>query len=122
MKHITVAKAYELADWAARVVCPAFLEYDDGKRKCWPEYAERLRNLFPIKDRASADSAMKCLNKEIIPKISEFRDGLPTVPLRQAHWLCMAAMAIERGYCLPTDYGSDGMMDLMRYMRVPVKV
>lgn len=122
MKQITIEEGYQLADWAVRVVCPAFLEYDDGVRKPFPEEAARLRKLFEIKDRASADGAIKTLSKEIIPRIAEFRDGLLTVPLRQAHWLCMAATAIENGVALPTDYGSKGMYDLAAYMKVPLNV
>lgn len=122
MKSITIEEAYKLADWATRVACPAFLEYDDGKRKCFPEQAKRLRNLFEIKDRVAADSAIKVLSKEIIPPIAEFRDGMPTVPLRQAHWLCMAAIAIETGRALPADYGTAGIKDLAKYMRVPLDV
>jgi hypothetical protein len=122
MKHLTVEEAYKLADWAVRVVCPVFMEYDDGVRMNFPIEAKQLRDLFPIKDRASAQSAIKTLHKEIIPRIAEYRDGMPTVPLRQAHWLCMAAMAIESGMALPTDYGSEGLRDLARYMKVPLSV
>lgn len=119
---ITVKHAYELADWAARVACPALLGHDDGRRKCFPEHAERLRNLFPVRDQASADTAGKVLNKEILPKIVDFRDGMPTVPLRATYWLCMAAVAIEKGFMLPADYGSEGIKDLLEYMRIPVKL
>lgn len=122
MKKITVEEAYKLANWATRVACPAFLEYDDGVRKCFPEQAKRLRNLFEIKDRPSADSAIHCLSKEIIPPIAEFRDGMVTVPLRQAHWLCMAAMMIECKCAVPADYGAQGIYDLAAYMKVPLNV
>jgi len=122
LKHVTVSEAYKLADWAARIACPAFLEYDDGKKPCFPEHAARLRNLFEIKDFTSADSAAKTMNKEILPLIADYRDGMMTVPLRAAYWLCMAAMSIERGNMLPTDYGSEGIRDIIDYMKMPVKV
>jgi len=122
VKKLTVAEAYELADWATRVACPAFLEYDDGKKPCFPEYAKRLRNVFPVKDIVSADSAGQVLNREVIPKLADYRDGMLTVPLRAAYWLCFAAICIERGIMLPMDYGSGGIRDVIEYMRMSVKV
>ena len=122
MKQLTIEEAYSLADWAVRVVCPVFLEYDDGVRMNFPTEAKRLRDLFQIKDRVTANIAIKTIHKEIFPQIAEYRDGMPTVPLRQAHWLCMAAIAIENGMALPTDYGSEGLRDLARYMKVPLHV
>lgn len=117
-----MAEAYELADWATRIACPAFLEYDDGKKPCFPEYAKRLRQVSPITSLYFADLAGQVLNKEVIPKLADYRDGMLTVPLRAAYWLCMAAMSIERGIMLPMDYGSGGIRDVIEYMRMPVKV
>lgn len=122
MKTVTVKEAYALADWAVRIVCPAILEYDDGKRKAFPLAAKRLRDLFRIRERVTAQNAIQVLSKEVIPPLCEYRDGQMTVPLRQAHWLCMAAINIEDEHMIPADYGSEGIRDLAEYMRVPLHV
>lgn len=122
MRTITIEQAYKLADWAVRVACPAFLEYSDGTRRPFPDEAHRLRQCFEVKDRTSAQSAIDAIKQDIIPGMCEFRDGLPTLPLKQAIFLCVSAMAIEAGGAIPVDYGSDGIRDVAKYMRVPLNV
>ena len=122
MRQITVKRAYELADWAVRVACPAFLEYSDGVRRNFPEEAAKLRECFEIKNRTTAQSAIDTIKQGIIPGMCQFRDGMPTLPLKQAIFQCIAAMSIEAGRAVPMDYGSEGIHDVAQYMRVPLHV
>ena len=118
---MTSTEAYALADWAYRVLCPAFLEYDDGIRKTFTNAARLMRDAFPIRDANSASSAISRLTRDVIPGIVEHRDGQISVPLKQAHWLLMAAQEIETCNMLPSDYGSRAFKDLAIAMEIPLK-
>lgn len=117
---MTHEDAYKLADWAVRTVLPAVLEYDDGIRQTFKEPAAMIRELRPIKIDLDARAAIMVL-REVTPMICQYRDGIITVPLRIAHWLCMVAIAIERGYALPADYGSKGIYSACDYMGIPIR-
>ena len=121
MRHVSTAQAYLLADWAVRVAAPATLEYDDGRRRTFPKEAARLRGLREIKDRHSAEAAQAEVSQEIMPPIFQYRDGHHGILLRQAAWLCTAASLIERGLCPSVDYGSERIIDVMEYMRIPTE-
>lgn len=121
MRHVTTAQAYLLADWAVRVAAPATLEHDDGKRKTFPEEAARLRAIPEIKDAASSDYAANEISQDIMPKIFQYRDGHHGILLRQASWLCVVARLIDKGLCPSMDYGSERIVDVMEYMRIPTE-
>jgi hypothetical protein len=118
---MTAQEAYALADWAVRTVLPAILEYDDGIRMTFNGHAAKIRQLRPIRHTVDATEAIKLLKHDITPAICQFRDGMITVPLRIAHWLCMVAIAIERGYAMPMDYGSQGIYSACDYMKIPIR-
>lgn len=118
---MTSAEAYKLADWAVRTALPAVLTYDDGVRQTFKEQAALIKQLRPIVLAFDATMAIKLIRQELTPRIAQYRDGMMTVPLRIAHWLCMAAIAIERGYALPADYGSQGIYSACDYMKIPIR-
>lgn len=117
---MTHTEAYALADRAYRHLCPQFLVHDDGVRPSYPLLAVMMRETWPIHDRVSAQSAIDRLTKDIIPVLFSQRDGQLTVPLRQAHWLCQAAIEIEKGNALPCDYGYSAYKDLSEALQVPI--
>lgn len=94
------------------------LAYDDGRRKAFPETAARLKALFKVQDVASARSAIAELFRAG-KDINNYRDGLLSVPLRSAHWLCMAAIEVDAGRLPDYDYGISGILDTADYMGVP---
>lgn len=118
--EMTEEEAYKLADWAVRTALPVILEHDDGVRMTFMEHAAKIKELRPITSCYDAQVAIKLI-KETTPQICQHRDGMITVPMRIAHWLCMAAIAIERGYALPADYGSKGIYSACDYMRIPIR-
>lgn len=117
---MTTEEAYKIADGVARVVLPKILEYDDGERLAFPEAAQMIRELRPIAIQLDAQAAI-LLIRQLTPTICQYRDGMMTVPMRIAHWLCMAAIAIERGYALPADYGSLGLYSACDNMGIPIR-
>lgn len=118
---MTTEDAYKLADWAVRTMLPAILEYDDGVRLCFKEHAVKVRKLSPITSQFFAQDAIKLIRHDLTPAICQYRDGMMTIPLRISHWLCMAAIAIDRGYALPMDYGSKGIYSACDYMGIPIR-
>jgi hypothetical protein len=117
---VTNEDAYKLADWAVRSVLPAVLSYDDGIRMSFKPQADRIRELRPIKIELDARATILLL-REITVEICQYRDGMITIPLRIAHWLCMVAISIERGYSIPADYGSQGIFSACDYMGIPIR-
>lgn len=118
---MTTEDAYKLADRVTRTVLPAVLSYDDGVRETFKEAAQQLRDLRPVTNALDASIAIKLLKTELTPAICQYRDGMMTIPLRIAHWLCMVAIAIERGYAMPADYGSQGMYSACDNMGIPIR-
>jgi len=112
------SKWYELADHAFRVICPRFLEADDGQRKSFPEAAALMRSVSPIHNAQTAQFAINTLTRQVIPPIVEYRDGQITVPLKQAHWLLMCAIEIQAGRAIPQDYAGTAYSDLAQAMEI----
>lgn len=121
MRNVTTSQAYLLADWAVRVAAPAVLDHDDGKRMTFPEAAAKMRAIPEIKDAATAEAASNLVSQDIMPKIFQYRDGHHGILLRQASWLCTVARLIDKGLCPSMDYGSERIIDLMEYMRIPTE-
>ena len=113
----SLERMYRLADWAVRDITPRLMKEYDGVRDAFPIHAAALEGLHPIKSKETAQLAMTML-KQIAPVISMRRDGSFSPVLKQAHWLCLAAVECENGKAQPGAFGASGLFDLAESMGV----